>query len=696
MVLSKKQKGIGDTCMLKKNLNFFKLVFAFFIFLSIFPISSHAEHEEAFPSLHVAGLASSNEHVQNQWLAHTLNQFSDSVRHRTSELVLYVEKVAALPGYLNQLIETHKDTPTLEKIGLVCFQILISLLLAFLLEFIFSVVQKRIQQKFSSLPQFWFEMSKIFLAPSVFFITAFFMFSFLIESSFLRSIFMQSIAFITALRILLRGLNYLDTVNPSGQVLSLIISPLRSLVYWSWSTIVLKAVFNALKVPPLLSGIIFGILGFVIFSLFTNCVLRLRPILNEWIKNHHFSYRIPLKSSFFQVLSEQWHCLLIVAGFLLYLSWAFKEDAQHFFIRIFSSLLILVGIQLISVLWHFLFKLWTDTDSILNRFDPIYADHISKSLRLVGGLLYVILYLMSFVLIGKIWGCDLIAWVDSTFKTKSLNIVIDISLTLILGVLTWQLTEALFQHYIQTIAQRLKGSQKERSAQAQRLRTILPVFQNGLRWVLSMILLLMILAQAGIDITPLLTGLGIFGLALSFGSQSLVKDFINGLNVLLDGSLNIGDYVIIGSNEGAVENLTLRNVELRDTKTGAVHIIPFSQVESISNFSKEYTYCSFEIEVSGDTDINIVSEIVNEVLKQMQENPKTKNMVLGEASIWGLKRMDGLTIAIDGRFKAGVYLDAIVRSEFNQRLQKALREKKISLSSPSEIIYLSSLKDQQV
>ncbi len=677
--------------MLSKSLNFLKIVLPAFIFFVLCSFPSQGSPEESL--LQTIGISEpSSATPPDPWLTNTFTHLSDSVRHRTSEIVLYVEKISTLPGYLDHLIAQNQTNDILEKAGLISFQIIMSLFLAFLGEFFFSFLQRKVFQRFKTLPSLWPHLGSIFLSPFVFFMIAFLSLSLLVENSFFRTVFIEFVSLITILRICLRGLNYFDTISPSSQILSPIITPLRSLIYWTSGFVILNILLHYAKVPALLSGILFGVLGFVLLSLFTNCIFKLRPILDNWVKKENRLDKLYLKGPFFRLLSERWHLFAIGSGLLLYLSWTFKEDTRSFFIRVFSSLLILMCMQLSFLLWNFLLKLWTDTDSILSRFDPIYSQHIATSLRLMGWLFYTFLYLLGFVVIGKVWKCDLIGWIDTTFQTSSLNITIDISLTLILGIVVWQLTEALFQQYLHSISQKLKGSQRERNAQIQRLRTILPVFQNGLRWILSSILLLMILAQAGIDTTPLLTGLGIFGLALSFGSQSLVKDFINGLNILLDGSLNIGDSVVIGNCKGTVENLTLRSVELRDVETGAVHIIPFSQVEIISNLSKEYTYCSFEIEVSESEDLSLVSVTIQEVLKGMQEDPKTKDMVLSDATIWGLKKMDGLKVAVDGRFKAGVYLTAIVKSEFNQRLQQACKLKKINLSSPAEIVYLSSLK----
>lgn len=682
--------------MLKNIVKFFAIFSLILCFINGIQIAWAEEGENSLSSLfhEATGIPEVSSSKQAPWIAQTLVQFSDAVRIRTSELVLYLEQAAALPGHLKTVLDKSKTDDTFMKEGIfILLEIILSFAIAIVAEILFSFIRNKTSIKFLEMSSLWKNLFLILMNPLVFFGTGFLSLSLFISLQPLRTFFIGVFFGIFILRLCLRTLNSFQTFPAYEKPLKEISSSLRGLFYWIFFCVLIDSFLYLIKAPTLLSGIFFGAIGFVIFSLFTNCILKLRPFFDTWFKKKDYENRFHLTSPLFHYLSQRWHFLLIISAFLIYLTWAFREDSQSFFIKLLSSIFILIMAHLFICLWHYLLKLWTDTDSLLSRVNQNISTHISKTLRLISWFFYTFAYILVLVLIGKIWGTDFIGWIDNTFRLKSLNIFVDISLTLILGILVWQFLEAAIEQYLNAAARKVKGSREEVLVQVQRLKTIFPVFQNGLRWVLGTILALMVLAQAGIDITPLLTGLGIFGLALSFGAQSLVKDFINGINILLDGSLNIGDRVFLGTHKGIVENLNLRNVELRDYETGAVHIIPFSQVEEISNFSREFNYCSFEVGITQHQDINLVCNTIQEILKGMEEDPKTKDFVLGPATIWGIKEMDGLKLSIDGRFKTGIFTGVLVKSEFNHRLQAACKAKNIQLSSPAEIVYLYTEKE---
>lgn len=118
-----------------------------------------------------------------------------------------------------------------------------------------------------------------------------------------------------------------------------------------------------------------------------------------------------------------------------------------------------------------------------------------------------------------------------------------------------------------------------------RLRTLSTIFSNTTTMVVSLVFFFMILKEIGFDITPLLASAGVAGIALGFGAQTLVKDSLSGFFLLLDDQFGEGDLVEINGKKGEVEKITLRNIEIRDSK-GTIHIIPAGSITLVSNFSK--------------------------------------------------------------------------------------------------------------
>jgi small conductance mechanosensitive channel len=125
-----------------------------------------------------------------------------------------------------------------------------------------------------------------------------------------------------------------------------------------------------------------------------------------------------------------------------------------------------------------------------------------------------------------------------------------------------------------------------------RAQTMMPLIRNVLFVAIFIIAVIVALANMGMNVTPLLAGAGVIGLAIGFGAQSLVADLITGLFIIIEDSLAIDDYVDVGGHLGTVEGLTIRTVRLRDID-GIVHTIPFSEIKSIKNYSREFGYAIF-------------------------------------------------------------------------------------------------------
>jgi len=137
---------------------------------------------------------------------------------------------------------------------------------------------------------------------------------------------------------------------------------------------------------------------------------------------------------------------------------------------------------------------------------------------------------------------------------------------------------------------------------------------------------LMVLSHLGIDIAPLLAGAGVVGLAIGFGSQALVKDIITGLFILLEDQIAVGDIVDVGKDhKGVVEAITIRTIRLRDL-SGTVHTVPFSEVTSVKNLSKDFSYAIARITISYREDIDRVVEILRAVGDQLAQDETVQSL----------------------------------------------------------------------
>jgi len=167
------------------------------------------------------------------------------------------------------------------------------------------------------------------------------------------------------------------------------------------------------------------------------------------------------------------------------------------------------------------------------------------------------------------------------------------------------------------------------SQEAERKRedTLINIINKTLRVLLWLIALLMILSELGLNIGPLLAGAGIAGVALGFGAQTLIKDIINGLFIILENQFRVGDVICVGKICGKVEDITLRTTVLRDLD-GTVHYIPNGQIKTTSNLSKEFSQVHLNIGISYNSDLEKVEAVINQIGQEIAKDAQWQDDIL--------------------------------------------------------------------
>lgn len=208
---------------------------------------------------------------------------------------------------------------------------------------------------------------------------------------------------------------------------------------------------------------------------------------------------------------------------------------------------------------------------------------------------------------------------------------------------------------------------------ASRLATVLPL----IRWVaLGSIIgftLLLAMSQAGVDIAPLLAGAGVFGLAIGFGAQTLVKDVVSGLFFLVDDAFRQGEYIDVGGTLGTVEKISIRSVQLRHHR-GAVHTIPYGEIAKVTNFSRDWVIVKLKFTVPFGTDPNKVKKIFKTIGKDMEAMPEFKNDFMQPFKSQGVLEFDDVGIVLRGKFMARPGTQFMIRKEIFNRIHSAFAE----------------------
>jgi small conductance mechanosensitive channel len=239
------------------------------------------------------------------------------------------------------------------------------------------------------------------------------------------------------------------------------------------------------------------------------------------------------------------------------------------------------------------------------------------------------------------------------------------------------------------------GSFVSEMEEKKRENTLINIMQNFLGIFIWIVAFLVALHVAGVPIAPLLTGAGILGIAVGFGSQSLVRDIINGLFIIIENQFRIGDVISISPDYyGTVEGMTLRVTKLRQLN-GTIHYIPNGEIKIASNKSKDYSMVDLKIKVGYNTKIDHLQEIIDAVGQEIMNDPEFSHHIIEQPRFL---RIDDLSdYAITARILGKVYPKEqyLISGEIRKRLKKAFEENEIDIPYPTRVIYNAEKKNEK-
>jgi len=205
--------------------------------------------------------------------------------------------------------------------------------------------------------------------------------------------------------------------------------------------------------------------------------------------------------------------------------------------------------------------------------------------------------------------------------------------------------------------------------------------------VIVIVAIFMVLSEVGIDITPLLAGAGVAGIALGFGAQSLIRDFLSGIFIILEDQYRKGDVVRIAGIAGLVEDVSLRRTVLRDLD-GIVHSIPNGEVKTASNYTKEWSRVNLNIPVAYGEDLDRVIEVLNRVGKELAEDETFGPMIINAPQVLRVHKFGDSAIEIKVLGETKPLTQWAVTGELRKRTKKAFDEEGIEIPWPHVKLYL--------
>ncbi|HTV01410.1 MAG TPA: mechanosensitive ion channel domain-containing protein [Luteitalea sp.] len=258
----------------------------------------------------------------------------------------------------------------------------------------------------------------------------------------------------------------------------------------------------------------------------------------------------------------------------------------------------------------------------------------------------------------------------------------------LIALLSW-----LIVHVVGLVVKRIHGevgtaTNIDVMERAKRAQTLGSLVQNTVYTLVSCIATLMILRELAVDITPILTGAGIVGLAVGFGAQTLVKDIISGFFIILENQVRVGDVANIDGTGGLVERITLRTIVLRD-ETGTVHVMPNGSIQRLSNLTKDFSFYVTSIGVSYKEDTDRVTKILVDVAEEMLTDPAFAPAMLGPLEVLGVDRFADAAVEVKVRLKTVPIKQWFVGREFLRRVKHALDKAEIEIPTRNKTVVVA-------
>ncbi|WP_083605140.1 mechanosensitive ion channel domain-containing protein [Pseudovibrio exalbescens] len=374
------------------------------------------------------------------------------------------------------------------------------------------------------------------------------------------------------------------------------------------------------------------------------------------------------------LLAATWHLvaiLYIVAMFLVWLSRPYHAVEQIVYASGYTALILVASVLVTATLSKAIRrgiklpprmarKLPT-MESRLNAFVPTILS-LFRTLVVIGAVLGIL----------EVWGLGAFwSWLFGGEGTGFGSRLSSALFVLGMGLVVWVVTMSWID---------LRLTDQGEHMITPRRRTLFKLFSNALTILLVVMFSLLALAEIGINIGPLIAGAGVFGLAVSFGSQKLVQDIINGAFIQVENAMNEGDWVSLGGISGTVERLTIRSVRLRDID-GSTHTIPFSAVDTVTNATKDYGYCLAVVGVSYATNINDAKAAMQEAFKRLRDTPNGL-VILEDLEMQGVIAFSASSVDIRARIKTLPGSQWSIGRAYNEYIKQVFDERGIEIPFP--------------
>ncbi|CAB3764314.1 mechanosensitive ion channel family protein [Paraburkholderia humisilvae] len=410
--------------------------------------------------------------------------------------------------------------------------------------------------------------------------------------------------------------------------------------------------------------------------------LAFRRPVTHLIRNRSYAQRRDYKfaTEALDILASLWHIPILLIAIASVIAILDGRGAQGDVLQ--SSVLSALLLVLTLFVSALLLNLTRRRDTRAQRRTP----HLMRILRFAGTLFIFMMWLGYLRFELELWSGPVARLIKNSSMTPGFrHAMVAVIVTVFGAWFVWILIDTAIVEALGP-----SGSRSKALNPGVRARTMLPLVRNIVFVTVASLAAVIAAASLGINLTPLLAGAGVIGLAVGFGAKSLVTDLITGLFIIVEETISVGDWIDVdGGHAGTVMDLTIRTVRLRDGQ-GAVHTIPFSQIKIVKNLSRDFANAVFEVRVPFSADIDEVNRLIVEVGTDLMDDPHFRAEILGPVEVWGLDRFDANWMVVKGQIKTQPLQQWSVSRAFNARLKHKMDEAGIEIPVPQMQLHTSS------
>ncbi|MGG5822505.1 mechanosensitive ion channel domain-containing protein [Falsiroseomonas sp. HW251] len=379
-------------------------------------------------------------------------------------------------------------------------------------------------------------------------------------------------------------------------------------------------------------------------------------------------------------LADIWHLLAILWLFAAWGVWALEvRDGFERLTKVSAATVVVIGIaKLVDLIVRRAISSGFRIGPDMARRYPGLEARANRYLPVLKGFASALIGFVAFLFLLEAWGLESFAWFGrGQLGARLLASLVSMLLTIVVAVAVWEVANAAIQRHLNKLS---RDAQAARSA---RVRTLLPMLRTVLSGTIIVFVALNILTEIGVNVAPLIAGAGVVGLAIGFGSQTLVRDVITGAFLLFEDAVAVGDVVQLGGLSGVVEQLSIRSIKLR-AQDGSVHIIPFGAVTTVTNMTRDFGFAVLDVNVAYGEDTDRVVEVLKEIAAEVRQDAKFGPQIRDDLEVLGVERLADSGVLIRSRIKTDPAARWAVGREFNRRIKQRFDRLGIEIPYPHQ------------